>query len=325
MPISPKITVSELAEVLSITPQAIHKKIKKLGIQPKKQQNKLYLTHTDVRQILSTNSVKPYKISTSVVKGGVGKTTIAEALSIGASLLGAKVMIIDLDQQANITKGFGMSEAARQTPIMIDIVSKTANPHESIIHEAVPGIDLVPSRLDNVTLDNYLTVNRVNPIKLFDRLFGDLFHDYDLVIFDCPPTLGAVVCSAMVVSDIVLSPLNPDVYSYEGIEIMSKEVNQTKEEFGLNNIEWRILLNKFDSRTILSTDYISQIIQSEKYSSKLLRSVVRTSQDFPNSKNKERSIFDSLKKSTAKEDVLCLVNEIIFGFSGITFNVDRNK
>ena len=133
---------------------------------------------------------------------------------------------------------------------------------------------------------------------------------FDLIIFDCPPTLGSTVCAAMLSSDLVIAPLNPDVYSFEGIEIMDKETENIYQQFN-SRINWKILLNKFDNRTLLSIDYISQLLNDKKFSSRLLKSVIRTSQEFPNMKNKGKTIFDSLRKSTAKEDIDTLAKEII--------------
>ncbi|WP_119344419.1 ParA family protein [Facilibium subflavum] len=316
MAIKAKISISQIAEFLGITNQAVHKRIKSKSIEYHKTQNKMYFTHNGARNILEP-SCKQYIISTSVVKGGVGKTTIAESIAIRSSLYGLKVLVIDLDQQANLTKGLQMDEVARNTPVMIDIVAKRADPADSIVN-VTEGIDMITSRLDNVTLDSYMMLHRVNPIGLFKRLYGNLLDPYDLIIFDCPPTLGTLVCSAMSFSNLVIAPLNPDIYSYEGLEIMQKEVNNIKEEFGID-INWRVLLNKFDSRTILSTDYISQLIKDKKYSEKLLKSVVRTSQDFPNTKNKGLSLYDNFRKSTAKEDIDCLVKELIDNYMHVNF------
>ena len=317
MNISPKISISEIANFLNITNQAVHKRIKTKLINVEKSQNKIYFTHNSARQLLEPQCDR-YVISTSVVKGGVGKTTIAESIAIRCSLYGLKVLVIDLDQQANLTKGLQMDEVARNTPVMIDVISKRANPNDSIIN-VTEGIDIVPSRLDNVTLDSYMMLNRINPINLFQRLYGELLDNYDLILFDCPPTLGTLVCSAMSFSNLVIAPLNPDIYSYEGVEIMQKEVNNIKSEFNIN-INWKILLNKFDSRTILSTDYISQLIKDKKYSKKLLKSVIRTSQEFPNCKNKGKSLYDNFRKSTAKEDVDCLVKELMSQHMNVTFS-----
>jgi len=308
MTINPKITATEVADFLGLTVQAVHKRIKILNGHAKKSQNRIYFSHTTARKIIDPK-VNLLKIATAVVKGGVGKTTIAEGLAIRANLYGLRVLCIDVDQQANLTKGLAMDEEAKVTPVMIDLIEGKAEAVDSILN-VLPGLDLVPSRLDNVTLDGYLMINRVNPERVFEQIFSKFYKNYDLIIFDCPPTLGSTVCASMLAADLVIAPLNPDVYSYEGIEIMDKEISNITQQFHCN-IDWKILLNKFDARTVLSTDYISSLIRDKKFSHRLLKSVVRTSQEFPNMKNKGKTIFDSLKKSTAKEDIDTLTKEII--------------
>lgn len=308
MSIDPKITAAEIASYLNLTVQAIHKRAKALNLKEKKSQNRIYFGHESAKKILNLN-LKPLKITMSVVKGGVGKTTLTEAIATRACLYGLRVLCIDVDQQANLTKGFGMDQQAKECPVMIDLVEKKAAPIDSIL-TIVPGLDLIPSRLDNVTLDGYLMLNRINPATVFNKLFEDVFTNYDLVIFDCPPTLGSTVCASMLCADLVIAPLNPDIYSYEGIEIMDKEIDNIYHQFN-SKINWKILLNKFDSKTILSTNYISQLITDPKFSGRLLKSVIRTSQEFPNMKNKGKNIFDTLRKSTAKEDIDALTVELI--------------
>jgi chromosome partitioning protein len=161
-----------------------------------------------------------------------------------------------------------------------------------------------------IATEPYLMVHRHNPQTVFNKVFLDIYKNYDLVIFDCPPTLGVTVCSSMLASDLVIAPLNPDVYSYEGVEIMDKETKNIHQQFG-KEINWKILLNKFDSKTILSTDYITQLIKDPKFSEKLLKTVIRTSQEFPNVKKKDKTIFDTLRKSTAKEDIDALTKEVL--------------
>lgn len=308
MGIDPKITATEIASYLNLTVQAVHKRIKVKALKEKKGQNRTYFGHDTSRGIINPN-VHQFKIATAVVKGGVGKTTLAEALAIRTALYGIRVLCIDVDQQANLTKGLAMDDQAKNCPIMIDIIENKVDPADAIL-SVMPGLDLIPSRLDNVTLDGYMMINRINPSFIFNKIFEKVFQNYDLIIFDCPPTLGSTVCASMLCADLVIAPLNPDVYSYEGIVIMDKEIENIYEQFN-KKINWKILLNKFDSRTILSTDYISQLIKDPAYSSRLLKSVIRTSQEFPNMKQKGKTIFDSLRKSTAKEDIDALAQEII--------------
>ncbi len=308
MPIDPKITVVDVASYLNLTAQAVHKRIKINGLKEKKSQNKIYFGHETSRTIINPN-VQPFKITMAVVKGGVGKTTLAEALAVRTALYGMRVLCIDIDQQANLTRGLAMDGQAKQCPIVIDLIERKADPEDAIL-SVIPGLDLVPSRLDNVTLDGYMMLHRVNPVVIFDKMFRNIFKNYDLIIFDCPPTLGSIVCASMLSSDLVIAPLNPDIYSYKGIEIMGKEIENIFEEFD-KKINWKILLNKFDSRTLLSTDYLRQLIKDPLLSKRLFKSIIRTSQEFPNMKNRGKTIFDYLRKSTAKEDIDSWAREIM--------------
>jgi chromosome partitioning protein len=307
MSIDPKMTIAEIADYLNLTVQAVHKRMRTLGLKEKKGQNRIYFGHDTSRKIICS-TLNPLKIAMAVVKGGVGKTTLSEALAVRACVYGLRVLCIDVDQQANLTKGLQMDKIAKNSPVMIDLVEGKANATDSILN-VIPGLDLVPSRLDNVTLDGYLMVNRHNPQTVFNKIFCSVYKNYDLIVFDCPPTLGVTVCASMLASDLIIAPLNPDVYSYEGIEIMDKEIKSIHQQFG-QEINWKILLNKFDSKTILSTDYITQLLKDPKFSEKLLKAVIRTSQEFPNAKKKNKTIFDTLKKSTAKEDIDSLTKEI---------------
>lgn len=323
MEIDPKITATDVAAYLNLTVQAIHKRIKTKGLKEKKAQNKIYFGHETARDIIEPK-VRQLKIATAVVKGGVGKTTLTEALAIRMALYGIRVLCIDVDQQANLTKGLGMDAQAKQSPVMIDLIEGKAKPEDAIL-SVMPGLDLIPSRLDNVTLDGYMMINRVNPSFIFNKIFDNVFKNYELIIFDCPPTLGSTVCASMLCADLVIAPLNPDIYSYEGIEIMNKEIENIYQQFN-KKIDWKILLNKFDSRTFLSTDYIGQLMHNPIFSSTMLKSVIRTSQEFPNMKNKGKSIFDTLRHSTAKEDIDALAREIIgmMQINQISTVVDEN-
>ena len=310
MEIQPRITAAELAEYLDLTVQAIHKRADSLGLKKTKSNGRLLFTHNEAKLIINPK-YKQFKISTAVVKGGVGKTTMAEALAVRASLYGVRVLCVDLDQQANLTKGLGMADQAKNCPVMIDLVEEGTNAvvDESVLNVA-PGLDLIPSRLDNVTLDGYIMIRRINPATLINKTLSSIFHRYDLIIFDCPPTLGSTVCAAMLASDLVIAPVNPDIYSYEGISIMQKEFQNIHSDFN-REINWKILLNKFDSRTVLSTGYIEQLVKDENFSKRLLSSVIRASQEFPNTKSRGKTIFDSTKKSTAKEDTDAFTKEIL--------------
>ncbi|APS52520.1 hypothetical protein AVI50_16855 (plasmid) [Piscirickettsia salmonis] len=81
---------------------------------------------------------------------------------------------------------------------------------------------------------------------------------------------------------------------------MGKEIENIYGQFN-TKVNWKILLNKFDSRTILSTDYISQLLKDPSFSSKLFKSIVRTSQEFPNMKKKRKQFLTHLENQLQKK------------------------
>ena len=116
-------TVSEAAEFIGMTRQGLQKKIKQVGLPHKKSQNRIYFEHETARKIFNI----PFKnqvIAIQIVKGGSGKTAIAHAIGVRANLYGAKVLYIDLDQQANLTEHFGID--SEELPVMLDVIKKTS-------------------------------------------------------------------------------------------------------------------------------------------------------------------------------------------------------
>ena len=194
---NPKITAAEIASYLGVTVQAIHQRIKALNLRAKKSSNRIHFGH-DIARVILKKREGLRKICISVIKGGVGKTTITEALAVNASLYGLKVLCIDVDQQANLTKGLNATEEAKKKPILIDIVAGNQNASNSIV-QISEGLDLIPSRLDNVVLDNHLMTNRINPASIFHNIFDEIQNNYDLIVIDCPsnPWLNCLCFNAI--------------------------------------------------------------------------------------------------------------------------------
>jgi chromosome partitioning protein len=314
-------SVIDAASYLGVTAQGIHQKLKLHSLQANKAQNKTYFSHETAKDVFNIK-LDPIRIAMAVVKGGVGKTTLVEAIAVRLALYGLRILLVDLDQQANLTIGLGMASQAASTPVMIDLIEGKEKPENAVLN-VIPGLDLIPSRLDNVTLDNFMMINRVNPQLIFQNLFSEIYKNYDVVLFDCPPTLGSTVCAAILASDLLIAPMNPDVYSYEGIEIMNKEIEHIESQFQ-REIDWKILLNKFDSRTFLSGEYLKDVIKDEKYEKRLLSSVIKNSMEFPKMKNKGKTIFDTLRATTAKDDIDGVVKELILMTSVENSQINTN-
>lgn len=305
---NPKITVHEAAHILGISTTAIFKRIKAKSLSHKKTQNKAYFGHKTAREIFGF-SFKPKIIATQIVKGGTGKTAITQAVAIRSSLYGAKVLCLDLDQQANLSQSFGINVNDINSSVMIDIIKGKSELHESLL-EPVEGVHLLPSKIDNALLEDCLMVESFPIDRVYKELLDPVKDEYDLIIIDCAPSLGRSVAAAALISDYVISPVTPEKSSLTGLDITHDTLKEASKKYK-RKINLKVVQNKFDLRTTLSHQILTYLIKHPNYKDCLFKSYIRQSQEFPNTFYKHMSIFDSIKQSTAKEDIDLLTREIL--------------
>lgn len=301
-----KFTAADAANFLEISIQAVHKQLKVGGLIFKKNQNRVYFSHETSRQLFKLK-FKPKIIAFQIVKGGTGKTSLAHAIAIRANLYGARVLCVDLDQQANLTQALQVD--AEELPVMVDMLKDNIDIKDVIVNISA-GLDLIPSRIENAILDNVIMLNRLSLDRVYRERFKELRKEYDLIVFDCPPALGQSVASIALTADIVIAPVTPEEFSLSGLKITTQEISNIEQNFTVQ-IPFKLILNKFDTRTILSHEVLSTLIKHPVFGEKLFRTYVRSSQEFPNSITNSESIFDNLKNSPAKEDIDLLTREIL--------------
>jgi len=212
---NPKIQVTDAAAFMGITLQGAYKRIKTKQISASKLGKVSYLCHKEARKLFNLKCI-PSIIAFELVKGGVGKTSLSFHCAIRASLYGLKCVLIDLDQQANLTRAFRIN--ASNNPVMIDIIREKLDIKDSLLNVA-EGLDLLPSRFENAMLNTFLLINAFPLDRVFKQLIEPLKTDYDLIFIDCPPDLGATVTATALASDFIVSPIEPDEFSMSGLEL----------------------------------------------------------------------------------------------------------
>lgn len=302
----PKMLVTDAADALGVTLQTLHMQIKRKNLPHQKSKNRVYFSHGTAKQLLELD-FKPQIISFQIVKGGTGKTSLCLGLGVRASLYGAKTLLIDLDQQGNLTKACRVS--AHDKPIMIEIINQELAIEDGIVN-VCEGLDLLPSRIENALLDSNLMLKRLPLDRIYKEMISPLKEHYDLILIDCPPALGSSVTAATLASNYVISPVTPSEFSLEGLEITKMEITNIGKAFK-TEIPLRPVLNEYDPRTSLSHDTMRFLLTDPRYSETLIRSVIRRNQEFENVLSKGMSIFDSLSSNSAKEDVDLFTREII--------------
>jgi chromosome partitioning protein len=302
----PKMPATVAAELLGVSIQAIHKQLKSLDIKCPKIGNKSYITHS-IAQKLFNLSFNKKKVAFQIVKGGTGKTTAMHNVSCAASLYGAKILAIDLDPQGNLTDAFNINP--EEIPTMIDVIEENVRIEDAII-KAEDGIDLIPSRIENVTLDSKLALTRAPLHNVFNNILERIEHNYDFIFLDCPPMIGHSVTAASLYVDVMLIPLNPDRFSAKGLQILKDEIKNIKKQYK-KDLHYKIFLNKFSGNTILSDKTLQTVFNDESESGNTLNTAVRQSQEIPNVIDEKLNLFSSVKKSTAKDDFDLLTKELL--------------
>lgn len=304
----PKISIRDAANVLGVTVQNLHKKIKKNKLAIQKAGNKHFFTHSIANEIFNFR-FSPQTVSFQIVKGGTGKTALASACAARASLLGAKVLCIDLDQQSNLTTTLGIKKVTNEMPVMIDVLNGDAKITEGIISIS-EGIHLFPSRIENAVIDGFLLLNKKNLGSIYKKIIDPLKKTYDLIVIDCPPSLGPSVAAITLASDMVIAPVSPEVGGVSGLALSFSELSKLEEEYS-RKIPIKIIQNKFDSRTRLSRDTFAHLLEHSQYRKSTFSTYVRLSQTFPNAHADGVSIYDSLEQTGVQADIDVITREIL--------------
>lgn len=302
----PKMLVTEAADVFGVTAQALHNQIKRKNLAHQKSKNRVYFSHNTARELLNLK-FEPQINAFQIVKGGTGKTSLCLAIGVRASLYGARTLLVDLDQQGNLTKACRVQ--THNVPIMIEIINQDL-PIEDGIIQVCEGLDILPSRIENALLDSNLMLKRLPLDRIYKEMLEPLKDKYDLILIDCPPALGSSVTAATLASNRIISPVTPSEFSLEGLEITYGELKNIEKSFKVN-LNICPVLNEFDARTSLSNDTLRFLMTSKKYNETLMRTVIRKNQEFENVLTKGISIFDSLTSNTAKEDIDLLTRELL--------------
>ena len=183
-------------------------------------------------------------------KGGVGKTTTAINLGTALAACGLRVLLLDLDPQANATTGLGTAPGTRE-PDSYDLIIGEAALAEVVVETEVPDLLLAPTSMHLSGAEIELVQADRREYRLADALGGHT-APYDYVLIDCPPALGLLTLNALVAADGVLVPLQCEYYALEGVSHLVHTVNRVKASFN-NNLDIQgVVLTMHDKRNRLS-------------------------------------------------------------------------
>ena len=192
-------------------------------------------------------------------KGGVGKTTTAVNLAACVAAVGRRVLLFDLDPQANATSGVGLEKKEGSSAYLTllgqgGLIEKIQDTAFERLHVIPSEVDLCGADIELARSDNYLqrVTQALRPVLESER--------FDVVFVDCPPSLGILTLNAFVAAHGVLVPLQCEYYALEGISMLNRIMAQLHDNGANPTLELTgVVMTMYDSRTKLSQQVVSEV------------------------------------------------------------------
>lgn len=250
-----------------------------------------------------------YTISIINQKGGVGKSTTAQALGIGLALRGYNALLLDLDPQGNLS----YSLQTRGGPSTLEVITheataqeatqkvKAGKEHQIAIIPASPGLASTEKSLTQ-TGREYQLQEALHPLNT----------SYDFAILDTPPALGLLTINALTASDGAIIPAAADIFSLQGIGQLSETIRTVQQYTNPALQILGILLTRHSDRTILSRD-LSELMNetAESLDTKVYAATIREAVAVKEAQASQTDILNYAPKGNATLDYMAFVDEVI--------------
>ena len=240
-------------------------------------------------------------------KGGVGKTTTSVNLSAALAYCHYKVLLIDMDPQANTTQGIGVDRMAINGTTYNVLVEETPI-QKIIIPTYIKGLDIAPASIDLAGADLELSSVKTGREQRLRKAIAAISRAYEFIIIDCPPALGLLNTNALTACDSVLIPVQCEYYALEGLTQLLNTILLTQNVFNANLTIEGVLLTMLDQRTNLGVE-VSQEVR-KYFKEKVYKTSIPRNIKLSEAPSAGVSIFDYDKNSEGAKAYRQLAKEV---------------
>jgi len=239
-----------------------------------------------------------YTIAVLSQKGGTGKTTAVRTLTDALRRSGIRTLAVDLDPQGNLSDYFDLPPDVQ--PTISEVLSGRAQAHEAI-HQ-----DTIPANLSLAEAELMLGGKMGRELTL-KRALSKLPDEYEVILIDCPPSLGLLTVNALVAADFALITAEAQYFALQGVEQAMEVVELARESLNPSLTLLGVLLNLADMRTVHSREALSSL--KERFGEQMFDTVIRASIAYAESAEQATSILDHRPDLGA--DYLALTGEVL--------------
>ncbi|MFL5319329.1 MAG: ParA family protein [Myxococcaceae bacterium] len=240
-------------------------------------------------------------------KGGTGKTSLSSNYAFRLAEMGYGVLLVDLDSQGHATKCLGYEGEDFQKTLLDVLVRKT--PISEVVQTTpLPNLSFVPSNLSMSTVDLSLMPMAGREFKLKNAL-KEVEGQYDLIVFDAPPSFGLLNLNALMAADDLFVPVLADFLSFHGLKLLFETVQSLEED--LNHVLDHVFItvNAYNQTFKLAKEALEAL--QKHYPEYLLPTIVRQCTKFAQASSEGVPVFVAAPESKGATDVQGVIDEVL--------------
>lgn len=248
--------------------------------------------------------MKPKIFTTINQKGGVGKTTTAANVGYRLASLGKKVLLIDGDEQANLSLIYNATDH-KETLFKLFITDQAVTPLE-----LTPNLHIIPSDIHTSNINVKLAGNVDAPFFLKRYLAMPEYDIYDIIIIDCAPAFDSIIINALTAADAMLVTLSPGEFAYDGMMRIISAMKAVQRNYRAEVSLGGIVMSMINERTKVYQQTLDLLREDDLFPN-AFKTNIRLCEAFKQAETEHKTIFEFAPKSKGAADMEALTDEII--------------